>query len=110
MAGYRSFGMFWCAGCQQRREYISEDPKCSDANAAECCECGYSFGTFNDEKTLIQTDAGPRFTTTNHPVLSPERVDKAQRDRLVDYRRTMLASGVRLERLNGRAKGSATDV
>lgn len=106
--GYRSFGMFWCAGCQQRREFISEDDKCTDANAARCCDpdCGYSFGTFNDEKTL--SEDGERFTTTNHPVLSPELVEKAKRQRLADYRRTMLNSGVRLERLRS-AKGRTPD-
>lgn len=106
--GYRSFGMLWCAGCHQKREFIALDESCKDANEAECCECGYRFGMYNDEKTL--SEDGEKFITTTHPVLDPKRVEQARMDRLKDYRRTMLQSGVRLERLNGRAKSRTTDV
>ena len=109
--GYKTIGMLRCPRCAAEREFIVP-PDChtNDANEqaakAECCECGYAFGFRSDEKTI-----GPdgMYITTRHPVLDPETVSRARAKRLRKYRRDMLASGVRLEVLDGRAKSNTSN-
>ena len=105
-AGYKTLGDLRCPQCLAMREFIVPED-CNSASledqaaSAECCECHYAFGYHNDE--MVEGDDG-RFRTERRPVLSLEVVRKAQETALKKFRRDMLASGVRLERLNGRAK------
>lgn len=105
---FTSIGWLHCPRCWARREFVVPASSGNNLEAmaasAECCECGYSFGYCNDEKAL--DSSGETFTTIRRPVLSPETVARARDERLRIYRRDMLASGVRLERLDGRAKAT----
>lgn len=103
-AGYITIGMLHCPRCMAMREFIvPPDLRSNDledqAAAAECCECSYHFGKKQDE-TVIGPDG--RYTTQVSGVLSPKTIRRAQERRLAEHRQTMLASGVRLERLDGR--------
>jgi len=83
---YRSFGRFHCPMCFATREFISEDPRVSDANDAECCECQYQFGYVTDPAT------GQR-----RGVLTAAQQQAARESRLAEYRRELAGQGIRLE-------------
>lgn len=42
---YRVAGIWHCQGCQTSdRQFVSDDPNCSDPDFFRCLDCGYQYG------------------------------------------------------------------
>lgn len=104
MDAYRSFGHFHCPMCFCRREFVAFEEDVTDVGKAECCECGYRFGNKTDELAIEGSGENKRYVPKTEPVLSKALADRARQQLLEDYRRTLLASGVRREALVGARK------
>lgn len=89
-----TYGIHFCIGCFQRREFVSYGDQ-RDAALAECFACGHRYGKCRDEHAV--DEATGKYTTVERNVLTDDQVIKAQEQRLAEHRRTRLSTGVRRE-------------